>query len=59
MQAQEAAEIQKLRQQLDENVRAKPVPDLSRPFAINWDLVKPATKATPFRLRTDGRFGEY
>ena len=58
VQAQEAAEVQALRQRLDQNVRAKPLPDLSKPnFAINWDLVQPATKACPFRLRTEGRFG--
>jgi hypothetical protein len=51
IQAKEAEEIKALRKQLDANVRARRMPDLSTPdFKINWDLVTPATVPKPFNL---------
>ena len=55
MQAKEAGEIKALRKSLDGFVKARPLPDASHPFAVNYDLVKPATRPEPFRLSTEFR----
>jgi hypothetical protein len=55
LQAKEAAEVKELRRKLAEFTRARPVPDLSRPFAVNYDLVKPPTTPQPFCLNTELR----
>jgi hypothetical protein len=52
MQAQEAADLKKLRKQLDQNVKARPMPDLSHPFVVNYAIAPPATKPKPFKLLT-------
>lgn len=50
MQEQEQRARMEYRRHLNHYFRARPLPDMTRRFAVNHDLAPPATKPQPFHL---------